>query len=219
MADACRALGVPVTGGNVSFYNETNTRAIYPTPVIGMLGVVESPETSVGIAFKSEGDAIVVLGATDPGDFGGSEYAKVVNKSVAGRPPGLDLAAERRLHHYVIGAINSGLFQSAHDLSEGGLAVGLAESALAGGIGFSVELCGAPHSALFSESPSRAVVSCAAGALDEVLEGAARAGVPAAVVGAVGGDALDFSFFRVTVARARSVFEDAFSSRLSATIP
>jgi phosphoribosylformylglycinamidine synthase len=214
IGDACRELGTPVTGGNVSFYNETNGRAIYPTPVIGMLGVVGPPERAVGLAFTTERAAIVLLGATAASGFGGSEYAKVVNGVVAGRPPALDMAREKALHEVLIAGSEQGLFVSAHDLSDGGLAVALAESAMAGGRGFTME---APesHRMLFSESPSRAVISCAQESVDEVLSLARRWEVPARVIGKVAGPDLDYSAFRVPLEQARGRFEGALPSLLS----
>ena len=158
---ACDALGTPVTGGNVSFYNETKGRPIYPTPVIGMLGVLDTYRTAVAPSFVQDGHQIIVLGSTEPGDLGGSEYAKVINGTVAGKPPKLDLVAERSLHRFLHTAATGGLLASAHDLSHGGAAIALVESALAGSRGFSVDFSdispeAAPHAALFSESPSRA---------------------------------------------------------------
>jgi phosphoribosylformylglycinamidine synthase len=217
IGDACRALDTPVTGGNVSFYNETSGRAIFPTPVIGMLGVVESPESSTGSGFTSEGDSILLLGATEPGDFGGSEYAKVVNDTVAGRPPGLDLARERGLHAVLAGS--RGLLASAHDVSDGGLAVALAESALAGGRGFSVDISGAtPHRELFSETPSRALVSCAPTAVEEIEAICRALGIACRALGTVGGSKLDFGCFAVTIDEAKDAFEMALPAALSTTI-
>jgi len=217
--DACEALATPVTGGNVSFYNETQGRAIYPTPVIGMLGVLESAGGSVGLAFGSAGDALVLLGETRDDDFGGSEYAKVVNHTVAGRPPVLDLEAELRLQGVLIEAATRGLVRSSHDLSSGGLAITLAESALAGRIGFALrERGGQDHRWLFSESPSRAIVTCSGAALDEVLSLASDVGLPASTIGEVGGDALDFAVFALPLELATRTFEDALPSRLSATM-
>ncbi|MGH2729239.1 MAG: phosphoribosylformylglycinamidine synthase subunit PurL, partial [Actinomycetota bacterium] len=216
IGDACRALDTPVTGGNVSFYNETTGRAIFPTPVIGMLGVVDSPESSTSPAFAADGDAILLLGATSPTDFGGSEYAMIVNNAVAGRPPVLDLAHERALHAVL--TVARRLLASAHDISDGGVAVALAESALAGGRGFSVDVSGAaPHRELFSETPSRALVSCAPSAASEIEDIARKAGVGCRVLGTVGGSKLDFGCFAVTVDETKDVFETALPSALSAT--
>ncbi|MEA2435359.1 MAG: phosphoribosylformylglycinamidine synthase subunit PurL [Actinomycetota bacterium] len=218
MSDACVALGTPVTGGNVSFYNETKGRAIYPTPVIGMLGVVPSPESSIGSTFANSGDAIFMLGVTRLGDFGGSEFAKTINGQVGGAPPQLDMDAEKKLLDFLFSA-GSRLLTSAHDVSGGGLAVSLAESAIRGGIGFTVKLPGdEAHRVAFSESPSRAVVTCAPGRMKEVLDLADAKGVSVAELGSVGGDLLDFGPFQVSLAEATSAFEDGFERSLTATL-
>ena len=218
IADACRELGTPVTGGNVSFYNETNGRAIYPTPVIGMLGSMPDPASSVGLSFRAAGDAIVLLGSTQTSDFGGSEYAKTINGTVGGRPPRLDMEAERGLHRVLIEGAARGLFSSAHDCSEGGLAVTVAESALSGGIGFSLEVSEPSHGAWFSESPSRAVVSCPQERVEAVRRLADEQGVPSSVLGSVGGDSLRYGTFEVPLDAATDVFEGAFRRMLSASM-
>ncbi|MDP9225602.1 MAG: phosphoribosylformylglycinamidine synthase subunit PurL [Actinomycetota bacterium] len=223
ISDACLELGTPVTGGNVSFYNETKGHPIYPTPVIGMLGVLESYATAVSIAFVHDGDRIVLLGSTGASDFGGSEYSKVVHGIIAGRPPRLDLGAERNLHTLLYEAAGRGLLSSSHDLSEGGLGVALAESALALQHGFTVDISeSAPgaelHTALFSESPSRAVVSCAEDNLGPLTELAVRLQVPITLIGVVGGDALDFGPFAWPVAEALRAYEDALPNILSASM-
>lgn len=212
--DACRALSTPVTGGNVSFYNETDGHPIYPTPVIGMLGVVEDLQSTPGIDFKQEGDAILLLGSTDETDFGGSEYAQIVNGMVAGRPPHLDVAGELALHALMTELIRDQFVVSAHDLSEGGLAVALAESSLTGGQGFSLrgEL---DHRFLFSESPSRCLVSCGATDVEEVVSRARRHGVQERALGRVGGEVLDFGAFRCTLEEARHAYENALAALLS----
>ena len=217
MADACRDLATPVTGGNVSFYNETRGRAIYPTPVIGMLGVLDDPSRSTGMGFGRAGDTIVLVGDTDPNDFGGSEYARTINGVVAGRPPRLDLAREKSLHAFLQEV--AGIARSAHDLSKGGLAIALAESGLAGGLGFTVSLPSAePHRVLFSESPSRAVVSCDPGRLELIEAAAGRAGVGAVAIGGVGGSVFDFGAFAVDVHTARDRYENGLPRALSASM-
>jgi phosphoribosylformylglycinamidine (FGAM) synthase-like enzyme len=219
IGDACRSLGTPVTGGNVSFYNETNGRPIYPTPVIGMLGILGEPSAAVGLGFRDEGDAILLLGTTELGDFGGSEYGQIVNGAIGGVIPTLDMDAERALHEVLIAGANGGLVNSAHDLSGGGLAVALAECSFASSRGFSVQVGGTePHRTLYSESPSRAVVSCAQGLVDDVLSLAADNGVAAEVIGAVAGDMCDFSVFALGLDEARSVWEGGLSDHLSATM-
>jgi phosphoribosylformylglycinamidine synthase subunit PurL len=219
IGDACRELGTPVTGGNVSFYNETNGRPIHPTPVIGMLGVLGDPAKAVGIGWRDEGDAIILLGTTALDDFGGSDYGKIVHGAVGGLPPRLDLGAERALHEVLIAGAESGRLSSAHDLSGGGLAVALAECAFASGLGFSVQVGGTePHRALYSETPSRAIVSCAGDLMDEILDLAGAQGVAAEVIGSVGGDLCDFSVFAVGLDEARSAWEVGLSGHLSSTM-
>jgi phosphoribosylformylglycinamidine synthase len=192
IADACRTLGVPITGGNVSLYNETDGQPIYPTPILGVVGLIEDAQRVLKSAFEREGDAIVLLGRTDA-DLGGSEYLKVVHGRVAGRPPRLDLDAERRLIDLMVEGAAEGVFASAHDPSDGGLAVALAECAFRGdepGLGCRVDLpVGSREDALlFSESPSRMLVTTREA--DKVLALAARHGVVAARIGSVGGSRL-----------------------------
>ena len=216
MRDACTALGTPVTGGNVSFYNETKGRAIYPTPVIGMLGSFSSEAEVKGLAFQAEGDAIVLVGATDPNDLGGSEYSKVVNGEITGRAPKLDLAAEKALIAFL--ADTNRVIASAHDLSAGGLAIALAECALAGGMGFTLEMAPVDHLTFFCESPSRAIVSCAPSAVAAVVAAAERAGTVARAIGRVGGTSLRFGPFSMALDETRAHFEGALPAALSSSI-
>ena len=216
IGDASTALGTPVTGGNVSFYNETKGRAIYPTPVIGMLGALPEASRAVGSAFSVEGDAIVLVGSTDPADFGGSDYAKVVHGVVGGRPPSLDMGREKTLHGFLVEAAKRGLLRSAHDPAGGGSAVALAESSIYGGIGFTVSLEGDAHRALFSESPSRAVVSCDPAATKELLALAGELDLPAVQVGTVGGTQLDFGGFAVSLQDAKTTYESGLPNALLA---
>jgi phosphoribosylformylglycinamidine synthase len=191
MGEACRALGTPVTGGNVSFYNETDGAQIHPTPVVGMLGILEDAGARLGIAFREEGDTILLLGETKA-ELGGSEYAWVLDGHLGGTPPALDLARERALIDLLVRLASERLIASAHDLSEGGLGVALAECAIAGHVGAHVSPGAALPAkvSLFSESAGRAVVTCAPGDRDAVIAAAAAAGVPAIAIGAVGGDML-----------------------------
>jgi phosphoribosylformylglycinamidine synthase len=196
---ACRALGVPITGGNVSLYNETDGRPIYPTPVIGVVGVLEHADRLVSRRFQRAGDVVVLLGE-DRGELGGSEYLKVVHGLVRGLPPAIDLEAERALQTLLVDLADRRLVGSAHDCSDGGLAVTIAECCFgAGGIGAEISIDQAIVSqdaamnrmaALFSESASRVVVSTTVGTVTDVLERAAAAGVPARVVGRTGGNLL-----------------------------
>ena len=189
LADGCAALGVPVTGGNVSFYNQTGTAAIHPTPVIGVLGVHDDVRLRVGVGFPAGPASIVLLGRTEA-EFGGSAWAHVLHGHLGGRPPAPDLDAERRLAALLAAAGAGGLLAAAHDLSDGGLAVALAESCLRGQVGCVVRLPGDPFTALFSESAGRVIVAVRPGA--EAAFEALRAGhgVPGATIGTVGGDRL-----------------------------
>jgi phosphoribosylformylglycinamidine synthase subunit PurL len=194
LADGCAALGVPVTGGNVSFYNQTGTAAIHPTPVIGVLGVHDDVRRRVGAGFPAATDeageaSIVLLGRTEP-EFGGSAWAQVRHGHLGGRPPAPDLEAERRLAALLAAAAAGVLLAAAHDLSDGGLAVALAESCLRGGVGCRVRLPGDPFSWLFSESAGRAIVAVRPDAEPAFGRLAAEHGVPAAAIGRIGGDSL-----------------------------
>ena len=218
MGDACSALDTPVTGGNVSFYNESGGSAVYPTPIVGMLGLLDDYRRSVRIGFPEGGLTIYLLGET-LAELGGSEYAEAVLGKVSGRPPALDLAAEARLHRMLQEAARRGIFASAHDLSDGGLAVALAESSIAGGEGFEVSLDDlrlAPHIALFSESASRAVVSARSGAEREVEALAAELGVPSIRLGATGGSALRYAdLFAIDLSEAAAVYDRAIPALMS----
>jgi phosphoribosylformylglycinamidine synthase II len=191
LADGCAVLGVPVTGGNVSFYNQTGTTAILPTPVIGVLGVHDDVRQRVGIGFPPGVSArLVQLGQTKP-EFGGSAWAHVVHDHLGGQPPAPDLEAERGLASLLAAAAGAGLLAAAHDLSDGGLAVALAESCLRGGTGCWVRLSGDPFTALFSESAGRAVVAVRPGAEAAFDALAAAHGVPAETIGHTGGTGLE----------------------------
>jgi phosphoribosylformylglycinamidine synthase II len=189
MGEACAAFETPVTGGNVSLYNESPTGAIYPTPVIGMIGVLDDVERHLTMPFQNEGDAIVLLGRNTD-ELGGSEYLKVVHGLVAGDTPNVDLEAERRLQELVIMLNERRLLRSAHDCSEGGLAVCLAESALASDsmFGAHIELNDDLDTAslLFGEAQGRIVVTCAPEHMETLIAVAAGMDVPAAMIGLVG---------------------------------
>ena len=191
MRDACTAFETPVTGGNVSFYNETDGRAIYPTPVIGMVGVIEDVERITPQSFQKQGDQVILLGENTD-EIGGSEYLYATAKVVAGAPPQVDLEAERQLQQAVLTMIREGHVVSAHDCSEGGLACALAECALGDGESpFGVEVTlddPLPAvSALFAESQGRIVISCRPDKGQDILAIAEDHGVPAQVIGSVTG--------------------------------
>jgi phosphoribosylformylglycinamidine synthase len=195
LASACRALDIPITGGNVSLYNETDRQPILPTPVLGVVGVVEDADHVVGRAFRTAGDVIVLLGE-NKGELGGSEYLKVAHGLIRGVPPALDLAAEAALQRLLVESAAAGLIRSAHDCAEGGFAVTAAECAFDSGLGLDVDVPRARAAAddfelvatLFGESASRVVVSVDPARAPELLQRAAAAHVPAAAIGRVGGD-------------------------------
>ncbi|MFH1483605.1 MAG: phosphoribosylformylglycinamidine synthase subunit PurL, partial [Chloroflexota bacterium] len=187
MAHACRVLGIPVISGNVSLYNETRGQAIYPTPVVGMAGLLEEIEKRADHAFKKEGDIVFLLG--EGGSLAGSEYLELIHGLVAGRP-GLDLALEKRVQRCLREAIKRGLISSAHDVSDGGLAVALAESAIAGNIGFqgTVKPKGRLDEFLFGEGGARVVVSVPPRQAPALSRLAAAYQVSLIPLGMVGGD-------------------------------
>ncbi|HEX6133703.1 MAG TPA: phosphoribosylformylglycinamidine synthase subunit PurL [Longimicrobiales bacterium] len=191
MGEACAAFETPVTGGNVSLYNENPGGAIYPTPVVGMIGVLEDIEHHLTSPFRQAGDAIVLLGRNTD-ELGGSEYLKVVHGLVAGDAPAVDLEAERRLQELVLSLNAAGRLHSAHDCAEGGLAVCLAECAMTGEsmLGIDVELTDELDTAalLFGEAQGRIVVSCAAEQVEAVIAAAAGLNVPATLLGTVGAE-------------------------------
>jgi len=217
---ACNELGTPITGGNVSFYNETLGRSIYPTPVIGVLGILEDASRVLKIGFREEGDTIVLLdgaarasGAQNAAslldarrEFSSSEYSKTISSIVAGEPPAIDLAAEKRLQECLVALAANGAVRSAHDISDGGIAVTLAECCFASPVGaqhaapqlgadVKLETTSSAEYALFGESGARAVVTAAPTSLAAVLETARQCGVTAHQIGQViGSDAFRIEY-------------------------
>ena len=195
MAVACRALQIPITGGNVSLYNETDGRAILPTPVLGVVGLIEDASRVVRRAFVNRGDVVILIGESRE-ELGGSEYLKVMHGVIRGVPPALDLNREAGVQRLLVEGASQRLIVSAHDCSEGGLAVAIAECCIDGGLGTEVDVPGVASSisefgdiaALFGESASRVVVSVDPRNVDALLALAAREHLPARTVGVVGGD-------------------------------
>jgi len=203
LAEACTALGTPITGGNVSFYNETLGKSIYPTPVIGVLGILDDASCVLKIAFRNEGDVILLLDGAAAGapsavggrqEFSSSEYAKSIASIVAGELPAIDLAAEKRLQDCLIALAAEGALQSAHDISDGGLAVTLAESCFAsasnsaplfGAIANLGDESSAAEAAAFNERGARAIVSVTPSKLAAVLHTARQYNVAACELGQV----------------------------------
>jgi phosphoribosylformylglycinamidine synthase len=210
MADACRALGTPVTGGNVSFYNESGDSSVPPTPIVGMLGLLEDHRLRLGSAL-SPGMTLCLLGETFA-ELGGSEYSETILGTVGGRPPGLDLEREAGLVALLVEAAGRDLLGGAHDPSDGGLAVALAEAAIAGDCGFAVSLPGdlPPQVWLFSESASRAIVWLEPSAVADLESLALARDVPLARLGETGGPRMVFGEeFELAVAEAAVIYEDA----------
>jgi phosphoribosylformylglycinamidine synthase II len=217
--EACLALDTPVTGGNVSLYNESGDSAIWPTPVIGMLGLLEDYRLRIPSSFPLPGLAIYLAGETFA-ELGGSEFAEAVLGVVAGKPPALDLSKERALHRFLIAAAGGAALASAHDCGDGGLVIALLESAIGGGHGFAVSLAGdlPSHVALFSESASRAVVSVDAADEGSLVRLAAEHGVPVARLGETGGPrALVEGLLDVPVEELREAWETAIPRLLGET--
>ncbi|WP_017615574.1 phosphoribosylformylglycinamidine synthase subunit PurL [Nocardiopsis salina] len=215
LADACRALGTPVTGGNVSFYNQTGEKPINPSPVIGVLGVVDDVRKRLRSGFEADNATVLLLGTTRP-ELSGSAWADTVHGHLGGQPPQVDLAAEAALSEVLAEAAEQGLAESAHDLSDGGLAVALAESALRGGKGARLELDGDAFTTLFSESGARALVETTGDNAAAVRELAERHGVPVTELGTVGGDTLAVSHARGTVEIALTDLRASYESALPA---
>jgi len=219
LAAACNELETPITGGNVSFYNETLGSSIYPTPVIGILGVLEDAANVLKMAFRDDGDIVVLLdglsAASDSSaaaissdsshsdlarEFSSSEYSKTVGGIVAGQPPAIDLSAEKRLQQCMVALAASCSIQSAHDVSDGGLAVTLAESCFASaaarkpgdtlGARIKIEANTTAESAAFGERGARAVVSVSPASRNSVVQIAEKCGVSAVQIGKVNADGI-----------------------------
>jgi len=210
LKDACSVLGIPVTGGNVSFYNQTGDVPILPTPVVGILGVIDDVRTRITQGFASEGSHVLVLGETRE-ELSGSTWADVVHGHLGGRPPVVDLSAERALADLMVESATLGIVESAHDLSDGGLAMALAEATFRHGVGVTVELDD-PFVELFSESSARAMVVVAEDRHDEFVALAESHGVELASVGRTGGDVL-------AVGDQLSVPVDELKAAWQATLP
>jgi phosphoribosylformylglycinamidine synthase len=191
LADGCQILGTPVTGGNVSFYNSTGDEAIHPTPIVGVLGVLDDVRRRTPIGFGVEGEVLLLLGETRD-EFGGSEWAHVVHQHLGGEPPVVDLEQERRLAEVLVAGSRDGMLTAAHDLSDGGLAQALVESCLRGGRGARIVLGPGvdPFVALFAESAGRAVVAVPRAEELRFTDMCRARSLPCARIGVVDGDAL-----------------------------
>ncbi|WP_346428436.1 phosphoribosylformylglycinamidine synthase subunit PurL [Brevibacillus halotolerans] len=215
MSAACNALSTPVIGGNVSLYNERSGEAIYPTPVVGMVGLITDVDHITTQDFKQEGDVILLLGQTHA-EVGGSEYQKLLTGKISGRPPQIDLEKEANVQKVVLSAIRAGYIQSAHDLAEGGLAVAIAEGCFGKEIGATIELTDDLRAdlALFSESQSRILVSTTQDNVNQMKRLAAEQGVACQVLGTTGLDHLVIThqgkeIVNASLTRLKSAWKDA----------
>jgi phosphoribosylformylglycinamidine synthase subunit PurL len=215
LATACRAFGLPIVSGNVSLYNESaGESAIYPTPVVGMIGRIDDYGRRLEAGLRSEGDFVLLVGSTQ-NDLGGSEYLKLEHGLVAGPPPTLELAREKTVNELMLAAANAGLLRSAHDCSDGGMLVALAEACLLGGIGvrcpgLQPEVPLRLDAALFGESPGRFIVSAASRAMPELQTLARRHHVEISLLGLAGGDTIEFEGqFKLSLAEMRQAWEGA----------
>jgi phosphoribosylformylglycinamidine synthase len=220
LRDGCLALEVPVVSGNVSFYNETDGQPIFPTPTVAMVGLLADLQKRVTPWFKSEGHLIVLMGRSRE-ELGGSEYLKVVHGLVKGTPPWIDLRLERAVQRSCISAINRGIIQSAHDVSDGGLAVALAECCITapeGTVGAKIDLNEVMRAdaLLFGESQSRIIVSLEEKDLGRLSEIAAKEGAVVRVIGEVGGRTLNIqSILEVPVDELRASWRQGLERWLS----
>ncbi|WP_438315262.1 phosphoribosylformylglycinamidine synthase subunit PurL [Candidatus Caldatribacterium sp. SIUC1] len=221
LSEACRFFKIPVVSGNVSFYNESPLGAVYPTPTIGMVGIVQDVTRALRGCFSEEGSLVLLFGETKK-ELGGSEYLRVVHGIEAGPPPSLDLGFEKRLQEFLIQCIEDRLFLSCCDVSEGGLAIAVAEAALSGERAFGVEVDLAPLGGLredvllFGESCGRALASVSPACFEEIAGRAKGWGIPCVLLGRVGGDHLVFRrgsqvLFSVPVAEALRIWEGALA--------
>jgi len=216
MADACGEMELPVVSGNVSLYNDTSGVSIYPSPVVGMVGVIDDIYKRVTAGFRRDGDLVLLVGRTEF-DLGGSEFLKTCLGRVAGCPPKLDIEVERRTHEAILDAAEERLLRSCHDLSDGGLAIAVAESALVGGIGVTcdgLDSTGVDLTvALFSESQSRFLVSCRSRDVSAFESICQRHRVAVRQIGSVGGQTISLGGrISMPLGEAREVWESALSS-------
>jgi len=229
MTKACEELEVPITGGNVSFYNETLGEGIYPTPVLGVVGILEDVHKTARMHFAQAGRTIILLRANEPGDavdaeseFGSSEYAKEILGAVWGYPPALDLEKEATLQRALVALIQAGLAASVHDCADGGLAVALAECAFPRGIGVRVNVParGLPAEfALFGEDASRVVLSCDPTKVARIQQVAEEYGLYADALGETGGDRLEIALDGKAVVSARlAELNQAYESALETAL-
>jgi len=226
---ACEELDIPITGGNVSFYNETLGEGIYPTPVLGVVGILDDVHKTIFPHFREPGRTVVLLRASEPGDltdaeveFGSSEYAREILGELWGFPPSLELAREAALQKALVEMIHAGLLDSAHDCSDGGIAVTLAESSFPASVGARLDLDSQelpPEFALFGEDASRVVISCDRAHLSGIKKVAGKYGIFCNVIGETTYESLEIRLDgRVMVSSAISVLRDSYENALPNTL-
>jgi phosphoribosylformylglycinamidine synthase subunit PurL len=229
MSEACEALDIPITGGNVSFYNETEGRPIYPTPVIGVVGLLEDVARHATIGWRKPGSSIIILGGVLTGQeaplapFGASQYAQTIVGSLWGTAPWVDLVYEKQVQACCRRLIAAGLLRSAHDLSDGGLGVALAESCMRENMGAKIELNFTDEGRLllFAEDPSRIMVTVEETDLARVGEIVSEYNIRASTVGRTGGATLDLAWqgqrlFQIPVAQLRAAYETSLAQAVEA---
>ncbi len=231
LGEACRSFEIPVTGGNVSLYNETEGRAILPTPVIGIVGLIADAERVIGRAFTGPGQTVILIGE-NRGEIGGSEYLKTLHGLIRGVPPKVDLARERAVQALLPVLVQDGAIRSAQDVSDGGLAVALAECTFdTGGIGVEVDLDAAKgdsaasrtDATLFGESAPLVIVACEPARAPDVLARAAAAGLQARAIGRTGGSTIRIAIdgreaLTIDVAEAEQVWAGALAARMTSPV-
>jgi len=226
---ACEELDVPITGGNVSFYNETLGEGIYPTPVLGIVGIIEDVHKAVAPNYKEAGRTLVLLRASEPGDatdaeteFGSSEYAKEILGSVWGFPPALELDREAVLQKALVHLSKAGLAESIHDCTDGGLAVAVVESGFAKGFGISVDLVSnglSPEFVLFGEDASRVIISCDQSNLSRIQQLAVKYSLSADVIGQTVSDKVEIRLDgRVVVSASVKELRDGYEGAIEAAL-
>jgi phosphoribosylformylglycinamidine (FGAM) synthase-like enzyme len=219
MGDACKLLNTPVTGGNVSFYNENPKAAVFPTPTIGMLGYIDDLEKhTTTLTFKDDGDVIAYIGAPRKG-LDGSEYVSWIHKKTVGDAPELDMDFESNLQKSLLEAIKSGNIKAAHDISDGGLSIALAEMAIHSGKGAVIDLNGLDGSdteKLFSEAQSGIVVSCSKDQWPTLKAQMNKTGVPIVKLGEVGGSSLNVNnLFDIDVNEMKDIYESVIPKAMN----
>lgn len=218
MGEACSVLGTPVTGGNVSFYNESPKGAVYPTPVVGMLGLIQDLSHVRQMGLVDEGDFIILLGALQC-CIGGSEYLSVVHGKVQGEVPDIDLEYEKRVQESVLNGIQKGIIKSAHDISDGGLAIALAECCMAGrnnlGANVVINRKLRDDELLFGEMQSAFVITVSESDLMKIEEISSEFQTSCEALGRVGGDSLKInSYFDIPLSELKSRYESVIPKQM-----